>query len=122
MTMNLPRDNKSSCEREATLVLGQSLPQGSSLSRVHVNRPLISSFQTNIFQGDFKIGPVPPIFKSGDKEDFSNYRPTSVLPTVARIFKKLLYDQFYKYFMDNEVLGNTQWGFRSLYSTTLGLK
>ena len=41
MTMNLPQDNKSSCEREVTLALGQSLPRGSSLSRVHVNRPLV---------------------------------------------------------------------------------
>ena len=51
MTLNLPRDNevdlvatlpwdnKSSCEREVTLAAGQSLPQGSSLSWVHVNRP-----------------------------------------------------------------------------------
>ena len=51
MTLNLPRDNevdpratlpwdnKSSCEREVTLCPGQSLPQGSLLSRFHVNRP-----------------------------------------------------------------------------------
>ena len=35
----LPRDNKSSCERKETLAPGQSLPRGSSLSRVQVNRP-----------------------------------------------------------------------------------
>ena len=40
MLMNLPRDNKSSCEREVTLAPGQPLPRDSSLSRVHVNRPL----------------------------------------------------------------------------------
>ena len=39
--MNLPRDNKSSFESEVTLAPGQSLPRGSSLSRVHVNRPLV---------------------------------------------------------------------------------
>ena len=52
MTINLPRgnevdlgqrcpgNNKSSCEHEVMLALGQSLPRGSSLSRVHENRPL----------------------------------------------------------------------------------
>ena len=37
----MPRDNKSSCEREVTLAPGQTyaLPRGSSLSWVHVNRP-----------------------------------------------------------------------------------
>ena len=39
----LPRDNESSCEREVTLASGQSLPRGSSLSRVHVNRPLVQA-------------------------------------------------------------------------------
>ena len=38
--MNLPRGNKLLCEREVALAPGQSLPRGSSLSRVHVNRPL----------------------------------------------------------------------------------
>ena len=37
----MPRDNKPSCECEVTLAPGQSLLRGSSLSRVHVNRPLV---------------------------------------------------------------------------------
>ena len=43
MTMNLSRDSKSLCEREVTFAPGKSLPRGSSLSRVHVNRPLEKS-------------------------------------------------------------------------------
>ena len=35
-------DNKFSCEREVTLAPGQSLSRSSSLSQVHVNRPLES--------------------------------------------------------------------------------
>ena len=73
------------------------------------------------FPRRFKVGRVAPIFKSGDKGDLNNYRPISELPTVARIFGKLLYDQLYKYFTDNEILGKTQWGFRSLRSTALAL-
>ena len=41
MKLMLPRENKSSCEHEVMLAPGQSLPRGSSLSWVHVNRPLI---------------------------------------------------------------------------------
>ena len=40
--VDMPRDNKSSCEREVALAPGQSLPQGSSLSRVHVNMPFMT--------------------------------------------------------------------------------
>ena len=55
MTMNLPRDNKSSCEREVTLAPGQSLPRGSSLSRVHVNRPLEKTHKS-IFSQETYVG------------------------------------------------------------------
>ena len=49
MKMNMGRgsvapDNKSPCEREVTLVPGQSLSRSSSLSQVHVNRPLESKW------------------------------------------------------------------------------
>ena len=47
--------------------------------------------ETNTFPDDFKVGKVAPVFKSGDKEDLNNYRPISVLPTIARIFERLLY-------------------------------
>ena len=69
---------------------------------LRVSNELISSslarifnqcIQTNIFPGNFKVGCVTHIFKSGDKGDLNNCRPISVLPTVARIFEKLLYEQ-----------------------------
>ena len=45
MTLNLPRDNKSSCECEVMLASGQSLPQGSSLSQVHVNMQALTGIR-----------------------------------------------------------------------------
>ena len=59
------------------------------------------------------------MFKSGDKEDLNNYRPVSVLPTIARIFERLLYNQLYDYSTANELLGDEQYGFRSLHSTAM---
>ena len=40
---------------------------------------------------------------------------------VARIFEKILYGQVYEYFTVNKLLGNQQFGFRSLRSTALAL-
>ena len=74
-----------------------------------------------VFRHDFKVGRVTPIFKSGEKEELNNYRPITVLPTIARIFEKLIYEQLYSYLVDNGLLGNQQWGFRSLHSTVLAL-
>ena len=68
-----------------------------------------------------KIAKVTPIFEDGLTDDLSNYRPISVLSTIARIFEKLLYRHLYELLTENDILGNRQWGFRSLHSTALAL-
>ena len=51
----------------------------------------------------------------------NNYRPKSVIPTVARVFERLVYNQIYKYLTKNDLLSNKQYGFRSLHSSALAL-
>ena len=73
------------------------------------------------FIDDLKMEKVIPAFKGGDRDDQGNYRPISVLLTVARSFEKLVYDQMYVYFLNNDLLGDGQFGFRSLHLTALAL-
>ena len=56
---------------------------------------------------------VSPIHKTGERNDANNYRPIPVLPTTARIFEKLIYEQLYDYLCKNDILGSRQSGFRS---------
>ena len=79
------------------------------------------SVLTKVFPDDLKIGKVAPVYKSGDKDDLNNYHPISVLPTMARVFEKILYGQVYVYFTSNKLLSNEQCGFRTLHSTALAL-
>ena len=79
------------------------------------------SLETKVFSDDFKVGKVAPVYKSWDKDDLNNYRPISVLPTVASVFEKILYGQVYDHFTSNKLLGNRQFGFRTLHSTALVL-
>ena len=60
-------------------------------------------------------------FKNGSKSDLNNYRPVSVIPTVAKIFKKIIYDQLYQNLNENGLLNSGQSGFRSLHSTLTAL-
>ena len=46
-----------------------------------------ASILTKIFPDDFKIARVTPIFKGGEAEDIENYRPFSILASVARILR-----------------------------------
>ena len=74
------------------------------------------SIATGIFPGSWKIARVAPIFKSGQTNDRSNYRPISVLPFVSRVFEKLIYNQLYDYLDRNKLLFSKQSRFRSLHS------
>ena len=47
----------------------------------------------------------------------SNYRPISILPTLSKIFEKLIYKRLYKFFKDNDIIYNCQFGFRQNHST-----
>ena len=50
-----------------------------------------------------KVARVTPIYKSGKKDEFSNYRPISVLPKYVRNLLKRLYT-VYKYVTDNNLM------------------
>ena len=75
------------------------------------------SLVTGIFPSDWKMAKLSPIFKNGSKSDLNNYRPVSVIPTVAKIFEKIIYDQLYQYLNESGLLNSGQSGFRSPHST-----
>lgn len=79
------------------------------------------SLRLGVFPVDWKRAKVSPIYKSGEKSDSNNYRPISVISTIARIFERLIYVQLYSYLTDNNLLNSRQSGFRSLHSTVTSL-
>ena len=79
------------------------------------------SIRAKIFPDDLKVLKVVPVYNSGERENLNNYRPMAVLPTIARVFEKLLYRQLHNYLMNNKLLDDRQFGFRSLHSTALAL-
>ena len=90
-----------------------------------VGGSLCDLFNESLFAGkfpeDWKIARIAPIFKSGAKDDRSNYRPISVLPFISRLFEKLIFNQFYEYLDANKSLYEHQSGFRLLHSVATAL-
>ena len=72
---------------------------------------------TGIFPDSFKISKITPLFKKGDVSLLSNYRPISLLPTISKIFERILYNQLCEYFNSNNLLAEQQYGFRTNHST-----
>ena len=79
------------------------------------------SIATGIFPKEWQSARVIPIFKKGANSDLENYRPISILPVVAKVFEKVVYNQFYEYLNRNNLLTDCQSGFRSLHSTLSAL-
>ena len=77
------------------------------------------SLKEGTFPNDLKKARVNPIYKSGNRNSFDNYRPISVLPIVSKIFEKCVYRQLIDYFETNKLLSNFQFGFRSRRSTEI---
>ena len=72
---------------------------------------------TGVFPDSLKVSKIIPLFKKGDSSLLSNYRPISLLPTISKIFERILYNQLYEYFDNNHLLAEQQYRFRSNHST-----
>ena len=70
------------------------------------------------FIDDFKTGKVSPIFKSGRKVLPGNYRPITVLFTIAHVFERIIYQQIYSFLTTNNFLSRKTMGltFLALHS------
>jgi hypothetical protein len=60
---------------------------------------------------------VKPIFKSGDRSEVSNYRPIFLLPAFSKVFEKVLYIRMYQHLINNNILADEKYGFRTGSST-----
>ena len=70
------------------------------------------SFQTRTVPSIWKTVKVIPLLKKGDKQNGSNYRPISILPTISKILEKAVHTQFYAYLTENNLISPNQFGFR----------
>ena len=69
------------------------------------------SLSSKMFPDDSKTGKVTLVFKSVDRDNLNNCRPITVLPTIARGFEKLIYQQLYQFPDKHKILGKQQYGF-----------
>ena len=74
------------------------------------------SLTSETFLQNWRIARVSPIYKDGNIEDRSNYRPISVLPVISRLFERIVFDHMYKYLIVKKLFFSDQSGFRDLHS------
>ena len=60
---------------------------------------------------------VTSLHKKGSVYDCNNYRPISLLPSVSKVFEKLVFNNIYGYLTHNKLISPYQSGFRPGDST-----
>ena len=72
---------------------------------------------TGISPQSFKISKIIPLYKKGVHSLLTNYKPISLLPTISKVFERIIYDQMYEYLNENNLLAEEQFRFRKYHST-----
>lgn len=84
--------------------------------------PLTQLFNNSVLQGkvpsDMKLSKVIPIFKKGSRSSPQQYRPISILPTISKVFERLIHVRLTDFLLKNSVLSDTQFGFVPSKCTT----
>ena len=87
--------------------------------------PLVHIYNRSILAGKvpdkMKIAKVIPVFKQGQKDIPSNYRPISLLSVLDKVLEKVICSRLTNFLTVNNVLYEYQFGFRKHHSTKLAL-
>ena len=70
--------------------------------------PLKLIFEQSLKKGKFpeiwKAANVAPVYKKEDKCLVKNYRPISLLPIFAKVFKRVIYNSLFNYYLHDKLL------------------
>ena len=83
----------------------------------HINLSLSSG----VVPRELKIARVIPIFKTGDRGLFNNYRPVSVPSIFSKLLERVMYNRLLNFLNKYNILSINQFGFRKNHSTSLAL-
>ena len=67
---------------------------------------------TGLFPLEWKKANLVPVYKKGDKQCLINYCPVSLLPICGKIFEKLIFNEMFKFFNENNLISPKQSGFK----------
>ena len=85
-------------------------------------RPICNlSLEQGVFPDDMNIAKVIPLFKAGDDQNFTNYRPISLLPQFSKILENIFNNRIMDFLNKKQILYLRQYGFRKNMSTSIAI-
>lgn len=86
-----------------------------------LTRVINTCIEDGFFPNELKKAVVKPIFKGGDKESASNYRPIAILPIFSKVFESVILSRFVDHLTENKILNDYQFGFVSKSNTEVAV-
>ena len=104
------------------VVVPMGLKQNLSCLRLRFCLPVLAilfniCFYLGIFLTCLKTAKVVPVYKAGDENEVTNYRPILILSIFSKILQILVYTRTLSFLKFNSVLTPTLYGFRPKHST-----
>ena len=78
-------------------------------------------YMSGTFPNKMKLAKVIPLCKTGNQNVFTNYIPVSLLPQFSKILDKLFSEKLDAFIEKQNILSDSQYGFRSNRSTSMAL-
>ena len=109
---NLPNKTSTGSDGMSNKILKLASPTVVPCLTQLINRCLKGKY----FPPVLKVAKVIPIYK-GASNEFENYRPISLLPPIAEVFERLLYERMMDYIRKYKLINVKQFGFRQKHKT-----
>ena len=65
------------------------------------------------FPRKLKLAIVIPLLKQGCPEQLNYYHPFPLLPSLPKVFERLIYNRFLSFFTQNNTIVQIQYGFKN---------
>lgn len=86
-----------------------------------IAEPLTYIFNLSISNGiwpkSLKVGIIKPLYKGGDKTQVINYRPISLISSIAKVYEKIIKRRIDSFLKKYNILSKMQFGFQNNIST-----
>ena len=76
------------------------------------------SLESGYVPRELKLAKIIPVYKDGDKHEFTNYRPISLLSSFSKLLEKIVSRQIIGFLNAHNVLYKHQYGFRANHNTS----
>lgn len=79
------------------------------------------SLSTGVLPEDWKVSKIKPLFKQGDKQSVTNYRPIALTSTCCKLLEHIIHKHISTFLTTHSILSSAQHGFRRGFSTVTQL-